>query len=154
MSLFGGPGNNYSLHAIAELAGILRQTEEGAGLVSANGGYLTKHAVGVYARQPGVAPWTPCDDAALQASLDARPTVKLVERGEGAATVEAHTVRYSGEHPESGIVILRLPDRSRCVAVVDAGEEATLARLLAEDCVGLQGAVEHRDGINHFRFQD
>jgi len=53
LPFFGGPGNNYSTHGIAEMVHWLRaQPEPSYGVVGANGGYLSKHAVGVYANIP------------------------------------------------------------------------------------------------------
>ncbi|MEL7044943.1 MAG: acetyl-CoA acetyltransferase, partial [Pseudomonadota bacterium] len=66
MSLFGGPGNNYSLHAIATMVDLLCKGNAGAGLVSANGGYLTKHSVGVYSRTASPTPWAPRETQELQ----------------------------------------------------------------------------------------
>ncbi len=43
---FGGPGNNYSLHALAEMATRLRGSAHRA-LVTANGGILSKHAAAI-----------------------------------------------------------------------------------------------------------
>ena len=43
---FGGPGNNYSMHALVEMARRLRGKAEMA-LVTANGGTLSKHAAAV-----------------------------------------------------------------------------------------------------------
>lgn len=43
---FGGAGNNYSMHGIAEAADRLRATPGGYALVSANGGVLSKTSVG------------------------------------------------------------------------------------------------------------
>ena len=40
---FGGPGNNYSMHALAEMCPRLRGSAS-RGLVTANGGILSKHA--------------------------------------------------------------------------------------------------------------
>jgi acetyl-CoA C-acetyltransferase len=44
----GGPGNNYSTHAIACMVERLRAEPGTHGLVTGVGWYLTKHAVGVY----------------------------------------------------------------------------------------------------------
>ncbi|MGI9293523.1 MAG: hypothetical protein ACR2PS_06025, partial [Pseudomonadales bacterium] len=58
---FGGPGNNYSLHAIAEMVATLRGDGNSHGLVTANGLYLTKHAMGLYSTEPGERPWQTLD---------------------------------------------------------------------------------------------
>src|SRR4029077_8013857 len=49
---FGGPGNNYSMHDIAETMARGRTRPGSIGLVTALGWYLTKHAVGIYAGEP------------------------------------------------------------------------------------------------------
>ena len=45
---FGGPGNNYSLHGIAETVAEMRDKPGAFGLVGANGGIMSKYSVGVY----------------------------------------------------------------------------------------------------------
>ncbi|MFX6031732.1 hypothetical protein ABTE99_19350, partial [Acinetobacter baumannii] len=53
LPFFGGPGNNYVTHAIAEMVDKLRAAPGSYGLVTANGGLLTKHAAGLYStRRP------------------------------------------------------------------------------------------------------
>merc|ERR1719401_1702564 len=51
----GGPGNNYATHAIVAAVERLRASDNARALVTANGGYLTKHAFGVYANFPNEA---------------------------------------------------------------------------------------------------
>jgi acetyl-CoA C-acetyltransferase len=148
LSLFGGPGNNYSLHAIASMVDRLRETDRGAGLVWANGGYLTKHSVGVYAREPSEHPWEPKSDESLQASIDALTTPVLAEEGEGSFVIEAHTVCYSAEQPERAIALGRLADGRRCVALSKDSE--LMQRLIEKNHVGCQARVTHEDGLNHF----
>jgi acetyl-CoA C-acetyltransferase len=150
LTLFGGPGNNYSLHAIAQMTDCLRQTERGAGFVSANGGYLTKHSIGVYSRKAPAQPWVPGDDAGLQQQVDARQLPPLADRGEGTFLIEAYTVPYKGNEPAAGILIGSLADGSRCVAQAQHPED--IRRLLSDDCVTQTGKVSHRDGLNHFQF--
>eukprot|EP00039_Didymoeca_costata_P009408 m.124492 g.124492 ORF g.124492 m.124492 type:complete len:597 (-) comp14473_c0_seq2:32-1822(-) len=48
----GGPGNNYSMHAIAAMVQSLRQNRGEYGMVTANGGFLSKHSVGIYSCVP------------------------------------------------------------------------------------------------------
>ncbi len=54
---FGGPGNNYSLHTIAETVARMRAAPGAFGLVAANGGIISKYSVGVYSTEPGE--WAP-----------------------------------------------------------------------------------------------
>ncbi|MBI1884725.1 MAG: hypothetical protein HYS09_00115 [Chloroflexi bacterium] len=48
----GGPGNNYTMHAVARVAEALRRAPEKKALVTAMGWYSTKHAAGVYSGRP------------------------------------------------------------------------------------------------------
>src|SRR4029079_16579289 len=52
LPFFGGPGNNYSLHAIAEMVTGLRDAPGSYVLVGANGGLLNKYSVGIYSTTP------------------------------------------------------------------------------------------------------
>lgn len=150
MTIFGAPGNNYTLHAIAEMVAGLREAGHGAGIVTANGGYLTKHSIGVYATEPGTQVWTPLDDAALQAGLDSRLRPRTVELGRGEFEIEAHTVRYSGGEATSAIAVGKLNDGSRCVAVSD--DPGVVSAMLTQDCVGVRGNLTTRDGLNQLGF--
>ena len=53
----GGPGNNYSMHAVATMVGMLRERPGAYGLSTANGWFLTKQSVGVYSTQPFEGEW-------------------------------------------------------------------------------------------------
>src|SRR5690606_36916841 len=51
MSFFGGPGNNYTSHGSAA-AGLRLREKGGIAYVSGNGGFLSKHSLGIYASRP------------------------------------------------------------------------------------------------------
>jgi len=61
LPFFGGAGNNYSMHAIASMAERLRAQPGSFGFVGANGGFMSKYAVGIYSTTP--AEWKPVDSA-------------------------------------------------------------------------------------------
>ena len=52
LTFAGGPWNNYVMHSIATMTELLRANPGTRGLITANGGYLTKHSFGVYATTP------------------------------------------------------------------------------------------------------
>ncbi|MCP4722421.1 MAG: hypothetical protein GY860_23420, partial [Desulfobacteraceae bacterium] len=52
LGFFGGPGNNYNLHAIATLAKMIAQGKKKTGLVTALGWFMHKHAAGIYSSIP------------------------------------------------------------------------------------------------------
>lgn len=150
MSLFGGPGNNYTLHGIATVCERLRAAGRGSALVTANGGYLTKHSVGVYVRDAGEDCWEPPEGGELQARVDAQRGPAVTDVADGAMTVLAHTVRYRRGEPEEGIAVGELAGGERCVAT--SSDAATIQSLLDEDCVARRARVTHDEGRNSFSF--
>ena len=71
LPFFGGPGNNYVTHSIAEMMNVVRKQPGSFGMVTANGMYLTKHSAGLYSTTPTEGPWRREDPKKLQAELDA-----------------------------------------------------------------------------------
>lgn len=147
LPFFGGPGNNYSLHAIAQMAATLRAGAGGHGLVTANGMYLTKHSLGLYSTQPPAQGWSDTDNGALQRQIDTAPRMTIAADPSGSATIETWTVSFGREGPQRGIVIARNDAGERIVANTPA-DEATLQQLISEDPIGHKGSVRVEDGIN------
>jgi len=112
---FGGPGNNYAMHGIAEMVARCRAQPVSRGLVFANGGYLTKHSFGVYSALPPTR-WQRADPAGYQAQIDAMPVPRLTEQPAGAGTVETFTLVYDRDQPWFAIIVARLADGSRALA--------------------------------------
>ncbi|WP_409431098.1 acetyl-CoA acetyltransferase [Mycobacterium sp. SMC-16] len=124
---FGGPGNNYSLHGIAEAVTRMRETPGEFALVGANGGIASKFSVGIYSTQP--ADWVADNSAELYAEVASWPTVAVVEHANGPATIETYTVRYDWT-PNVGIIIGRLDaDGGRFLATTT---DADLMALLCD----------------------
>ena len=46
LAFHGGPGANYAMHSIAAMVRHLRANKGKFGMVTANGGFLSKHAAG------------------------------------------------------------------------------------------------------------
>jgi acetyl-CoA C-acetyltransferase len=114
LPFFGGAGNNYAMHAIAETVRRLRATPGGWGFVGANGGALSKYSAGVYRSAPHE--WTPDDSVPLQAGLDGVPAPAEADEAAGWATVETFTVRHGRGGVRHGIVVGRLADGRRFLA--------------------------------------
>jgi len=124
---FGGPGNSYSLHGIAETVIKMRSMPGAFGLVAANGGIMSKYSVGVYSTEAAL--WNADNSAQLCASVAARPAVPIAERPDGTGTVETYTVRYDWP-VRTGILIGRLDsDNSRFMALT---EDPGLIELLTD----------------------
>ncbi|MEZ5572650.1 MAG: acetyl-CoA acetyltransferase [Halioglobus sp.] len=144
---FGGPGNNYSLHAIAEMVSQLRSGGRGHGLITANGMYLTKHSLGVYSTEPPALRWQDSDNGALQQRIDAAPRLTVAADPSGNATIETWTVSFGREGPKRGIVLARNAAGERIVANT-ASDANTLQQLITEDPIGHRGRVRVSDGMN------
>jgi len=133
LTFAGGPLNNYVMHSIATTVELSRREPGSKNLVTANGGYLTKHAFGVYS---GDEPSQPFRHEDLQTKVDAEPTREVIEGFDGTATVETYTVMYDGEGPKTGH-IAGLTDGGQRVwgSVHDAQQ------VLEMEALGLEGDV-------------
>ena len=118
---FGGPGNNYSLHAIAEVVKRLRRSPQSKAMVTANGWYNTKHSVGIYGCSVPAYPWEERDDSAVQARIDSLALPQPVGRAEGYLEIQGYVIRHLPDgKPEGGTVIGTLQNGSRALAEIDA----------------------------------
>ncbi len=57
LSFFGGPGNGYTLYSLAAMVEALRKDGSRPAMVTANGGVMSKQAVGIYSAQQPAKPW-------------------------------------------------------------------------------------------------
>ena len=103
LPFFGGPGNNYVTHSIAEMMNVVRSKPGSFGMVTANGNYLTKHSAGLYSTEPTEGPWRREDPKKLQAELDARPRQRVNTRPSGSGTIETYCVAYGKERTGEGL---------------------------------------------------
>jgi acetyl-CoA C-acetyltransferase len=142
MSFAGGPWNNYVMHSIATMAGLLRNDPGSLGLCTANGGYVTKHAFGIYSTEPP--PSGQFRHAEPQAEVDALPRRELAEDHEGAVTIETYTVMHDRENqPERALVACLTEDGRRAWGTSTDG--ATMKAMIAEEFVG-RAATMRADG--------
>jgi acetyl-CoA C-acetyltransferase len=135
LPFFGGAGNNYSMHAIAETVQRARTAPGSFGFVGANGGMLSKYSVGVYSTTPTA--WRADDSAALQAEVNAWEAPVQTQKANGWATVETYTVKHDRKGNRTGIVVGRLEDGgARFLAMTTKGDEAILDLLSAGEPIG------------------
>jgi acetyl-CoA C-acetyltransferase len=132
LSFAGGPWNNYVMHAIATMANVLRADPGTTGLVTANGGFITKHAFGTYSTEP---PTRPFRHAEPQAEVDALPRRELCEEPDGEAAVETWTVMHDRDGaPETGILVGLLDDGRRAWGITT--EPGLVKAMVTEDLAG------------------
>ncbi len=151
LPFFGGPGNNYSMHAVATMVEKLRETPGSYGFIGANGGSLTKYSTGVYSTRPKE--WKLCDSRALQAQVDALPAPEVLEEADGSGIVESYTVMYAKGQPAYAIVIGRLDGNGGRFLANNVDEDAqTLRQVLASDPIGKKIYVRSFGNGNKFAF--
>ena len=141
LTFAGGPWNNYVMHSIATMTERLREAPRARGLITANGGYLTKHSFGVYSATPPPHEFRWED---VQDVVDREPTRTALVQWDGVGTVESWTTPYDRDgNPEKAFLSVRTPDGARTLALIDDTAEA--ARTVAEDIAGAAVRV-HPDG--------
>lgn len=152
----GGAGNNYVMNSIAAMADKVRDTRGSFGMVTANGGYLTKHAAGIYSAEPTKGPWRREAPAGYQGEIDSTPRPVFTETPEGSGVIETYTVTFGrANEPERGIIIGRLGDGSDPKAprfIANTPHDADLlSAMTREDFLGRAGRVTREGDINIFR---
>lgn len=117
----GGPGNNYSLHAIAAITDKIRSNPHLKAMITANGWYNSKQSVGVYGATPPVNHWEYRDDSSVQREIESKELPPPREHANGPLTIEAYMIRHDAAGtPERGTVIGRLADGRRALADIEA----------------------------------
>ena len=132
----GGPLNNYVMHSLATMVGVAREHPGDLVLCSANGGYVTKHAIGLYSSEPPPQPFRHAD---VQDEVDRFPTRQAVGDYQGPATVESYTVMHGAEGPEVALVTALTPAGQRVLA--NSRDADTMASFMAEEPIGRAAEV-------------
>jgi acetyl-CoA C-acetyltransferase len=136
LTFAGGPWSNYVMHSIATVAELLVANPGRRALITANGGYLTKHSFGVYSTEPPAEfRWEN-----PQSVVEREPTRDGLVEWEGVGTVEAWTTPFDRDgHPEKVFVAVRTQDGSRTLAVIADPDSAQAT--VDEDIGGAKVAV-------------
>lgn len=141
LTFAGGPWNNYVMHSIATMAEQLVHNPGRRGLITANGGFLTKHSFGVYGTEPPPHEFRWED---VQPAVDREPKRNARVEWEGVGSVESWTAPFDREGAaEKAYLAVRTPDDSRTLALIDDPSEA--AATVSQDIAGASVRV-HADG--------
>lgn len=132
----GGPLNNYVMHSIARMVELTRLNPSDKGLITANGGFLTKHAFGVYSATP---PSQDFQFADVQSEVDAMPTRESLDNFNGKVVIESYTVMYGGGMPQMGHVACLTGDGKRTWANTE--DRDLLFNMVDEEFCGRAGSV-------------
>ncbi|HEX3283230.1 MAG TPA: acetyl-CoA acetyltransferase [Mycobacterium sp.] len=146
LTFAGGPWNNYVTHSIATMAEQLAGKKGQRGLITANGGWLTKHSFGVYGSEPPEHEFRWED---VQSAVDAEPTRTAQVEWSGVGTVETWTTPFDRDGAaEKAFLAVRTPENSRTLAVITDAAEADVT--VREDIAGAKVAV-HADGTANLK---
>ncbi len=141
---FGGPGNSYSLHGIAETVNEMRDNPGRFGFVGANGGIMSKYSVGIYSTEP--VDWRLSRSAELSEEVAQLPKVAVAKDADGPAMIETYSVRYDWP-VHTGIIVGRLDsDGSRFLATSE--DEDLVALLSGDDPLGARITVQSTEHGN------
>lgn len=122
LPFFGGAGNNYSAHAIAEAVAKCRAQPGSWALIGANGGAMSKYATGIYSTTP--ADWT--GEARVQVLENTAPPVPLAAETPAEAEVESFTI-IPGKSGNVAVIIAKSDTGERVAANADLEHAATAA---------------------------
>jgi acetyl-CoA C-acetyltransferase len=145
LSFAGGPWNNYVTHAIATMVDVLRDDPGSLGLCSANGGFVTKHAIGLYSTAPPANGFR-WSDAQDETDENTTPRDVAPEDYEGDVTIETWTVMHNraGE-PENGIAAALLADGRRTWGTTQ--DPDVLKAMTVEEFVGVPARLDGNGGL-------
>jgi acetyl-CoA C-acetyltransferase len=153
LPFFGGPGNNYALHALAEMTIQLRQSHR-RGLITANGGVLSKHAAIVLSDLPYTAAnkivhW-PLDE---QHTEDEGTGPQLpICANPAYGTVVTYTVIYSKNAADLGVVMGLTPNGERFLA--SSFQESITRSMAVANPIGRAIQITTRDNRHTFTFTE
>ncbi|MBW1988112.1 MAG: acetyl-CoA acetyltransferase [Deltaproteobacteria bacterium] len=141
LAYFGGPGNNYSLHAIAALMQEIRENRAQHAMATGLGWFNTKHAAIILGKTLPKNEWKTPDDSPLQQSINKIALQPPVEKAEGPFFIEGCTILYRkyGTPPE-GIAIGKTQSGKRAIAFMDPVQ---VPELLEQDLVGQTAKARH-----------
>jgi acetyl-CoA C-acetyltransferase len=138
----GGPLNSYGLHAIARMAEVVRERRGEAGLVHGNGGWLAKHAIGIYGAEP---PEQGFRYENLQKQVDVFPLREALVDWEGPVTVEAYTVAHQKGEPRIAHAACLTEGGRRTWGTLK--DLAVMDAMMREEFCGRRGRLDGRGGL-------
>ena len=137
LPFFGGPGNNYSMHAIAGIVRAARASPGSYGLVGANGGYLSKYSVGIYSTNVPDRLYPDNTDLAIE--VGALPKVASDQTPDGIGVVETYTIDHTVK-PAKGIIVGRA-ESSGVRFIAGTTDIGTVNGMISHDPIGADVVV-------------
>jgi acetyl-CoA C-acetyltransferase len=144
LPFFGGAGNNYSAHGIAEAVQRCRAAPDSYTLVGANGGIMSKYAAGVYSTKP--ASW---GRSRWKSLPKIKPEFSVLDAHDGEAVAESFTIQ-PGKAGEVATLVARVGN-ARVLA--NSADPEICAELRGGKVSGRAMRIEEGEkGVNRFWF--
>ncbi|MCS6822554.1 MAG: hypothetical protein NZ551_11895 [Microscillaceae bacterium] len=148
LSFFGGAGNNYSLHAIAEAVQTIRHQPDAKVMITSVGWYMTKIAVGIYSLLPPQTPFKEQQEIILknaQMQINQQTLPEPTQAYAGEAEIEAYTIICNPQgEPNKAVLVCKLPQGNRTLALLEQPTNE-LKNLITKELVGLKVQITHQN---------
>lgn len=131
LTFFGGPGNGYSMYNIAAMVDALRRDGSRAAMVTANGGVMSKQAVGIYTATQPARGWL--GDVAR--GYVPQP-VRLDDAPAGTGRVLSFVRPATKDGFGPATVLVEMERGHRAIAVIDTLNQDDLAHVIVEVTAG------------------
>jgi acetyl-CoA C-acetyltransferase len=154
LSFFGGPYNNYMLHAVCAMTRELRAHSDGVGLLYGLGGFATKHHSLAIANSPPKFAIAPGGSAATRTVAD-ESVPSFNENYVGQATLETFTIFFDrAGMAERAVVFGRTKKGERVLAQTIGADAGVLDLLVKGNVVGMEGVTKSiANGTLSWRFK-
>jgi acetyl-CoA C-acetyltransferase len=127
LGFFGGPGNGYTVYSLAAMVEALRKDGSKPALVTANGGVMSKQAVGVYTASQPPRPWT---GEVIKGYVPKTVEVDDAPSGKGKIVTYARPV-VKGVMGDATL-ILEMGNGARSLAVLEGAPDIDLGGLTVD----------------------
>lgn len=127
LGFFGGPGNGYTVYSLAAMVEALRKDGSKPALVTANGGVMSKQAVGIYTATQPPRPW---DGEVIKGYVPKMVTVDDAPQGKGRIVTYARPVT-KGVMGDATL-ILEMKNGARALAVLAGADDIDLGGLTVD----------------------
>jgi acetyl-CoA C-acetyltransferase len=143
LGFFGGPGNNYNLHAVATLAEQIADGRYRNGMVTALGWFMHKHAAGIYSSRRPEKSLAGTAEADHADPLAGPWPVPVDETPSGKGVIDTYTVVYNPDHtPAYGVIYGRTDQGNRFVANT-VNDPDVFTALTGRDMIGTAVRLSH-----------
>jgi acetyl-CoA C-acetyltransferase len=127
LAFFGGPGNGYALYNIAAMVGALRKDGSKPAMITANGGVMSKQAVGIYTAGPPPLPW----NGEIVGGYEAR-SVELDDAPQGKGRIVTYTRPVAKDAAGAATLIVEMENGARALAVLEGADDIDLGGTIVE----------------------